>query len=58
MRRHAGALLAAAALCAGPVRSQAPAALTDSAFARLVAELSEPSGYFNTDNLISNEART
>ena len=25
-------------------------------FAALVAELSEPAGYFDTDNLISNEA--
>ncbi len=30
-------------------------AATDSAFARLVEELSEPGGYFDTDNLISNE---
>ncbi len=29
--------------------------LSDSAFAQLVARLSEPSGYFDTDNLISNE---
>src|SRR5690606_29908400 len=36
----------------------APAAppLADSTFARLIAELSEPGGYFDTDNLISNEA--
>jgi len=35
----------------------APAApLPDSTFARLIAELSEPGGYFDTDNLISNEA--
>lgn len=32
------------------------APLPDSVFARLVAELSEPGGYFDTDNLISNEA--
>ena len=30
-------------------------ATPDSAFARLVEELSEPGGYFDTDNLISNE---
>ncbi len=30
-------------------------AAPDSAFARLVEELSEPGGYFDTDNLISNE---
>ena len=34
--------------------AEAPVA-TDSAFARLVARLSEPGGYFDTDNLISNE---
>jgi hypothetical protein len=38
-----------------PVHAQAPASLTDSAFAHLVATLSEPPGYFDTDNLISNE---
>ena len=31
-------------------------AQTDSAFARLIERLSEPGGYFDTDNLISNEA--
>lgn len=31
-------------------------ALTDSAFAALVARISEPGGYFDTDNLISNES--
>lgn len=30
-------------------------AIDDSTFARLVAELSEPGGYFDTDNLVSNE---
>ena len=30
--------------------------LTKAEFARLVAELSEPGGYFDTDNLISNES--
>ncbi len=34
----------------------APAPLPDSTFARLVRDLSEPGGYFDTDNLISNEA--
>jgi hypothetical protein len=42
-------------LAVAPVRAQAPGALSDSAFAALVARLSEPSGYFDTDNLISNE---
>ena len=32
------------------------AAVPDSSFARLVARLSEPGGFFDTDNLISNEA--
>ncbi|MDA1080325.1 MAG: hypothetical protein O2973_01410 [Gemmatimonadetes bacterium] len=51
------AILAAALLACAPQRAttQAPAALTDSAFAALVTRLSEPSGYFDTDNLISNE---
>ncbi len=31
------------------------AAKTDSSFANLIEELSEPGGYFDTDNLISNE---
>lgn len=35
---------------------EAHAARTDSSFAALVAQLSEPGGYFDTDNLISNEA--
>lgn len=34
----------------------APDALTNAEFARLVAALSEPGGYFDTDNLISNES--
>ncbi len=42
-------------LGAQPLRAQAPGALTDSAFAQLIATLSEASGYFDTDNLISNE---
>ena len=35
---------------------QLPAALSDSAFGRLIERLSEASGYFDTDNLISNES--
>src|SRR5688500_6497262 len=35
--------------------AQAPA-LSDSAFAALVARISEPGGYFDSDNLISNES--
>lgn len=33
----------------------APTVLADSTFARLVARLSEPGGFFDSDNLISNE---
>ena len=32
-----------------------PAALTDQEFWRLTEDLSEPNGYFNSDNLLSNE---
>jgi hypothetical protein len=35
--------------------AQAPRSLSDSAFASLVARFSEPAGFFDTDNLISNE---
>jgi hypothetical protein len=48
---------AAQAHSAGAAVAAAPAAqFADSTFARLIAELSEPGGYFDTDNLISNEA--
>jgi len=47
------ALVAAAALAwAGARQQSAPA----SAFAQAIASLSEPAGYFDTDNLISNES--
>jgi hypothetical protein len=42
-------------LCATNSAAQASRALSDSAFAALTLRLSEPSGYFDTDNLISNE---
>jgi hypothetical protein len=35
--------------------AQVPHSLSDSAFASLVARFSEPAGFFDTDNLISNE---
>src|SRR4051812_15051015 len=35
--------------------AQLPRALSDSAFASLVTRFSEPEGYFDTDNIISNE---
>src|SRR5919201_155650 len=41
----------------GGASARAPAAaLAESTFARLVAQLSEPGGYFDSDNLMSNEA--
>ena len=48
-------LAVALALAAAPVRAQAPARLSPTEFGALVQRLSEPPGYFNTDNLISNE---
>jgi hypothetical protein len=53
MRRSLAAPLLS--LLALSLHAQAPAALKDSAFAALSARLSEPPGYFDTDNLISNE---
>lgn len=38
-----------------PADAQAPRSIPDSGFSSLIARLSEPSGYFDTDNLISNE---
>ena len=38
-----------------PAAGQLPASLSDTSFAQLSARLSEPSGFFDTDNLISNE---
>ena len=38
-----------------PAQQTKPAARTERSFAATVAALSEPAGYFNTDNLISNE---
>lgn len=39
-----------------PASRTAPSRLSDAAFAAAVARLSEPSGFFDTDNLISNES--
>lgn len=47
--------IAATLVACAPLGAQAPARLSDSAFVALVERLSEPSGYFDTDNLISNE---
>ena len=50
-------LLIAIATAAAPsfATAQLPRSLSDSAFASLVARFSEQAGYFDTDNLISNE---
>lgn len=40
---------------AGSLPAQAPARLSPAEFGALVERLSEPSGYFDTDNLVSNE---
>ena len=56
------AVLAAAPDARGRVGASTPAgdlqvaSLPDSAFAALVARISEPGGFFDTDNLISNES--
>jgi hypothetical protein len=52
--RLRGAILAGAAAfaLAAPLRAQR----SDSSFAGLVARLSEPGGYFDSDNIITNEA--
>ena len=49
--------LAVVAFSAAPVvpRAQIPAALSDAEFWRLSSELSEPEGFFDSDNLVSNE---
>jgi hypothetical protein len=52
-RGTAAAALLLVGGCAGRQRDSAPA---EAEFATLVASLSEPGGYFDTDNLISNEA--
>ena len=50
------ALTSLAALCPGPERRPEPAGMAEIGLARLSAQLSEPPGYFDTDNLISNES--
>src|SRR5258707_607516 len=48
--------VALAFIVAAPRASaQLPRALSDSAFAELSSQVSEPGGFFDTDNLISNE---
>jgi hypothetical protein len=51
-------LLAGPTVAAAPPRQTGPSlppALADTEFWRLVEELSEPNGFFNSDNLLSNE---
>jgi hypothetical protein len=55
VRAAAVAATLAAAPAAPALRAQTPRSLSDSTFAQLVASLSEANGYFDTDNLISNE---
>lgn len=49
------AIACVGALVALPAFAQGPRSLSDSAFAALVARFSEDGGFFDTDNLISNE---
>ncbi len=51
----ARAPLAAQATARAPASARPLAPIADREFARLVTALSEPGGYFDTDNLISNE---
>jgi len=54
MRRLAAALALAATVCLVPAGR--PAAQSASSFAQQIAALSEAGGYFDTDNLVSNES--
>lgn len=49
------ALVLAACVAAAPARAQLPERLADSTFWRLVNEMSEPGGFFRSDNFVSNE---
>jgi nitrous oxide reductase accessory protein NosL len=53
-------LLAGPLACARAERAPTPLpdALSDSTFGALVARISEAPGYFDTDNLLSNESDT
>ena len=48
-------LVALLLLSASPARAQIPESLSASEFAALSVRLSEPGGFFDTDNLVSNE---
>jgi hypothetical protein len=54
-RLSAALAVAALAICSGGGHAQAPAPPSTTSFASHVAGLSEAEGYFDTDNLISNE---
>jgi len=49
------AFLIATLALGAPLRAQVPERLTAAEFAALSARLSEPAGFFDTDNLVSNE---
>jgi hypothetical protein len=49
------AVVALGAVPAGRAQSTLPSRYADSTFWRLMVELSEPNGYFRSDNLLSNE---
>ena len=54
--RRVAAILALAIVYAAPARAQSlPSRLSDDDFWRLVNDLSEPGGYFRSDNFVSNE---
>jgi hypothetical protein len=53
----AGLLLATGPVHVGALADTLPARLTDAEFWALSSEMSEPDGYFRTDNLLSNELR-
>ena len=55
-RRHTPEALAQTAAQASSEASSQAAGLSDAEFAALVARVSEPGGYFDSDNLISNES--
>jgi hypothetical protein len=52
---RASLVVSCLALAASRSPAQAPASLSDSAYAALVARISEPAGFFPSDNLITNE---
>jgi hypothetical protein len=54
-RARVAGLAAAALLLAFPISQATPATRDHKAFASLIARLSEPGGFFDSDNLISNE---